>query len=463
MGEERAQPRGDSLRNVVDTVSAGGDSIDKITLGSLFDGIGGFPLAAQEHGIVPVWASEIEKAPMAVTRRHFPGMKHLGDVTKVNGAEIEPVNIITFGSPCTDLSVAGKREGLAGERSGLFYEAVRIIREMREATDGRYPTFAVWENVVGAFSSNGGRDFAAVLSALVGAEVGVPAKGWTRAGVAFGPLGQAAWRVLDAQFWGVPQRRRRIFLVADFGGQRAGQVLFEPYSLPWDSAEGSEAGKGTTCGSETGVRAGGESVTFRSVAGTLRATAGMPKHQADWEQLVVSKTAMSVPRVAGTLMASGAGLSRAAGMASETDFLVPQVSVCLTTGTGRRMDAETETLVPVVRVVSYGASSHGTYKEGIGPLRASGGDNGGGSENLVVAPQRDDVNVIYTVRRLTPVECERLMGFPDGWTEWGVDENGNRVELSDAARYKACGNSVAIPVVSWIMGRIAKVLRGEPL
>jgi len=127
------------------------------------------------------------------------------------------------------------------------------------------------------------------------------------------------------------------------------------------------------------------------------------------------------------------------------------------------MDAETETLVPVVRAVSYGASSHGTYKEGIGPLRASGGDNGGGSENLVVAPQRDDVNVIYTVRRLTPVECERLMGFPDGWTEWGVDENGNRVELSDAARYKACGNSVAIPVVSWIMGQIAKVLRGEPL
>src|SRR5690606_3853800 len=115
--------------------------------------------------------------PMAVTRRHFPQMKHLGDVTKINGAEIEPVNIITFGSPCTDLSVAGKREGLAGERSGLFYEAVRIIREMRGATDGRYPTFAVWENVLGAFSSNGGRDFAAVLSALVGAEVGVPAKG----------------------------------------------------------------------------------------------------------------------------------------------------------------------------------------------------------------------------------------------------------------------------------------------
>lgn len=437
--------------------------IEKITLGSLFDGIGGFPLAAQEHGIISVWASEIEKAPMAVTRRHFPGMKHLGDVIKVNGAEIEQVDIITFGSPCQDLSVAGKRQGLSGERSGLFMEAVRIIREMREATNGQYPAFAVWENVVGAFSSNGGRDFAAVLSALVGAEVGVPAKGWTRAGVAFGPLGQAAWRVFDAQFWGVPQRRRRIFLVADFGGQRAGQVLFEPYSLSWDSAEGREAGKGTTCGSETGVRAGGESVTFRSVAGTLRATAGMPKHQADWEQLVVSKTAMSVPRVAGTLMASGAGLSRAAGMVNEVDFLVPQVSVCLTAGTGRRMDAETETLIPISLSVSFGSGSFGAYREGIGTLRASGGDQGGGSESLIVSPQRNGSRYAYTVRRLMPVECERLMGFPDGWTEWGVDENGNRVELSDAARYKACGNSVAIPVVSWIMGRIAKVLRGESL
>lgn len=401
-----------------------------ITLGSLFDGIGGFPLAAQEHGIIPVWASEIERLPMAVTRRHFPHMKHLGDVTKIDGAKIEPVDVITFGSPCTDLSVAGKREGLAGERSGLFYEAVRIIREMREATHGQYPTFAVWENVLGVFSSNGGRDFAAVLSTLVGAEVGVPAKGWTRAGVAFGPLGQAAWRVFDAQFWGVPQRRRRIFLVADFGGQRAGQVLFEPYSLSWDSAEGREAGKGTTGRAEDGVGAGSE-----------------PRER--W--------------IAGTIMASGAGLSRPAGMASEVDFLVPQVSVCLTTGTGRRMDAETETLIPISQAVSFGSESFAAYREGIGTLRASGGDQGGGSESLIVSPQRNGSHYAYTVRRLMPVECERLMGFPDGWTEWGVDENGNRVELSDAARYKACGNSVAIPVVSWIMGRIAKVLRGESL
>lgn len=404
--------------------------IKTITLGSLFDGIGGFPLAAQEHGIIPVWASEIEKAPMAVTRRHFPGMKHLGDVRRINGAEIEPVDIITFGSPCQELSVAGKREGLKGERSGLFVEAIRVIREMRGATNGQYPTFAVWENVVGAFSSNRGRDFAAVLSALVGAEVGVPAKGWTRAGVAFGPLGQVAWRVFDAQFWGVPQRRRRIFLVADFGGQRAGQVLFEPHSLPWDSAEGSEAGERVAIGSEGGAGASGES--------TER-----------W--------------VAGTLMASGAGLSRAAGMANEVDFLVPQVSVCLTAGTGRRMDAETETLIPISLSVSFGSESFAAYREGIGTLRASGGDQGGGSESLIVSPQRNGSHYAYTVRRLMPVECERLMGFPDGWTEWGVDENGNRVELSDAARYKACGNSVAIPVVSWIMGRIAKVLRGEPL
>lgn len=136
-------------------------------LGSLFDGIGGFPLAAQRCGIDPVWASEIEPFPIEVTKRHFPDMVHLGDVTQINGAEIEPVDIITFGSPCQDLSIAGKREGLEGDRSGLFYHAMRIIREMRIATNGQYPTFAIWENVPGALSSNKGKDFIAVVNSFV--------------------------------------------------------------------------------------------------------------------------------------------------------------------------------------------------------------------------------------------------------------------------------------------------------
>lgn len=162
-------------------------------LGSLFDGIGGFPYAGLQFSIKPVWASEIEPFPIRVTEHHFPNMKHLGDITKINGAEIEPVDIITFGSPCQDLSVAGKREGLAGARSGLFMDAIRIIREMRIATRGRYPRFAVWENVPGAFSSNGGEDIKVVLDEIEGLGFVVDLN------------------VLDAQYMGVPQRRRRIF------------------------------------------------------------------------------------------------------------------------------------------------------------------------------------------------------------------------------------------------------------
>ena len=143
-------------------------------LGSLFDGIGGFPLAGRRYGITPVWASEIEPWPIKVTEHHFPDMIHLGDLTKISGAEIEPVDIITFGSPCQDLSVAGKREGLAGERSGLFMDAIRIIRQMRDATGGEYPRFAVWENVPGAFSSNKGEDFRAVLEEIAEAEIPMP-------------------------------------------------------------------------------------------------------------------------------------------------------------------------------------------------------------------------------------------------------------------------------------------------
>lgn len=221
-------------------------------LGSLFDGSGGFPLAATMCGIIPVWASEVEPYPIAVTRSRFPNMKHLGDVSKVNGAEIEPVDIITFGSPCQDLSVAGKRAGIKdGTRSGLFLEAIRIIKEMRESTGGLYPTFALWENVPGAFSSNNGEDFRTVLQEFVKIKEpsavmpSVPAGGWPYADCYMGDGWSLAYRTLDAQYWGVPQRRRRIYLVADFRGQRAGEILFKRQGLrgyftesgtPWEGA-----------------------------------------------------------------------------------------------------------------------------------------------------------------------------------------------------------------------------------
>ena len=220
-----------------------------LTLGSLFDGSGGFPLGGLLSGIKPVWASEVEPFPIRVTTKRLPFMKHYGDVSKMNGGEIEPVDIITFGSPCQDMSVAGKRAGLDGSRSNLFYEAVRIVREMRCATDGKYPRWICWENVPGAFSSNKGEDFKAVLDSICKIKdenCDVPeCKKWEPAGEILGDDFSVAWRVLDAQFWGVPQRRKRIFLVADFAGRSAGQILFESEGLSGYSAEGFRSWQGT--------------------------------------------------------------------------------------------------------------------------------------------------------------------------------------------------------------------------
>jgi len=247
-------------------------------IGSLFDGSGGFPLAATMCGIAPEWASEVEPFPIAVTRSRFPGMKHLGSVTDVKGNEVEPVDVITFGSPCQDLSVAGKRAGLKhtenGDeettRSGLFMEAIRIIKEMREATNGAYPRFAVWENVPGAFSSNKGEDFRIVLEEFVkvveptAVMPTVPKNGWPYADSYCGDGWSLSYRVLDAQFWGVPQRRRRIYLVADFRGQCAGKVSFECESLRGHFAESGATWQATARDAESGIGAAdfGECVTY---------------------------------------------------------------------------------------------------------------------------------------------------------------------------------------------------------
>ena len=231
-----------------------------MTLGSLFDGSGGFPLAGALSGIRPVWAAEVEPYPIAVTRSRFPMMQHLGSVTEVHGDKVQPVDVITFGSPCQDLSVAGKRAGIHdGQRSNLFFEAIRIIKEMRAATNGRYPTFAVWENVPGAFSSNHGEDFRCVLEEFVkirggGYTVPRPDKGkWRPAGEILGDDFSIAWRQLDAQYWGVPQRRKRIYLVADFRGERAGEILFEREGLRGHPAPGGATGQGAAADAARGT------------------------------------------------------------------------------------------------------------------------------------------------------------------------------------------------------------------
>jgi len=254
----------------------------KLTLGSLFDGSGGFPLGGVLCGIEPKWKSEIEPFAIAVTNKHFPNVKHYGDVSKIDGGEVEPVDIITFGSPCQDLSVAGKRAGLEnGERSNLFYQAIRIIKEMRSKTNGKYPRFIVWENVPGAFSSNKGQDFRSVLEAVCSVKepeilIPEPADGkWTYAGEIVGNGYSLAWRTIDAQYFGVPQRRRRIYLVADFGSECAGKILFESEGVSRDFAESSDTREGTARGAETCARAAGFDGYNGSVTGDVEATLGV--------------------------------------------------------------------------------------------------------------------------------------------------------------------------------------------
>lgn len=257
----------------------------KLALGSLFDGSGGFPLGGLLSGITPVWASEIEPFPIRVTTKRLPFMKHYGDVSRMDGGKIEPVDVITFGSPCQDMSIAGRREGLDGSRSSLFYEAVRIVKEMRCATDGRYPRYIVWENVPGAFSSNKGADFQSVLEEICSVkgykiDPARPAK-WPAAGEIVADDFSLAWRVFDAQYWGVPQRRKRIYLVADFTGGSAGKILFESEGVsgytpqgfrPWQGAAGAFAegagASGCVCLNDQG---GGRMDVTEDVAATLRA------------------------------------------------------------------------------------------------------------------------------------------------------------------------------------------------
>jgi DNA (cytosine-5)-methyltransferase 1 len=437
-------------------------------MGSLFDGIAGFPLAAIRAGITPVWASEIEPFPIAVSKAHFPGMKHLGSVTDINGAEIEPVDIITFGSPCQDLSVAGKRAGLEGARSGLFGEAVRIIREMQRATANEYPRYAVWENVPGAFSSNEGKDFACVVGSLVGAELSVPEGGWTSAGVAFGPAGQVAWRILDAQYWGVPQRRRRIFLVYDPRGERAGEILFVDQGVSGHLAESREAREGTAGGAGDGVDVAGFRMTsFGEYRDDDSASTVKARDYKDATDLVVQPQLYDMTHAEEVMRPVTPGLS-------------PTLNARMGTG---------ENQIPVLIQPTYGIFDETTPKIGVDvmpTLRAR--ERGGGFQQAVAYPDpsntvsavdcrnlcetedksgtlqckqtggyslnyQNPIRIGYAVRRLTPTECLRLQGFPDNWFD-GIKGS------SDTACYKATGNSIAVPCVEWIMGRIADIERG---
>lgn len=440
------------------------------TLGSLFDGSGGFPLAGSLCGIEPRWASEVEPYPIAVTRERFPAMRHLGDISKINGAEIEPVDIITFGSPCQDLSVAGKRAGLKHEangddettRSGLFMEAVRIIKEMREATNGKYPTFALWENVPGAFSSNGGEDFRVVCEELIKiVEPGafmppVPQKGWAYADSYVGDGWSLSYRVFDAQYWGVPQRRRRIHLIVDFRGERAHEVLFEREGLRGYFAKGrtprqgiAENAKGragaddregagfdryngaltgpvaSTIGVNCGVSTGRNGVITPAVSFHLTQDpisieektpclgTGNPIHGQATLGVALSFEPGAARRLGGYVWEGVAGTLRAE--AGDNRLACCYV---LDDQGGQSINVRIDGKSPTLRAETHGnlpcVFDKETYGSGI---NASGGHYiaEGGPAPTLRTEHPPGVAVRYIVRRLTPTECARLQGFPDSW------------------------------------------------
>jgi DNA (cytosine-5)-methyltransferase 1 len=472
----------------------------------LFAGIGSFSLAGDRVGVRTVGHCEIDPHARAVLARHWPDVPQHDDVATVKHDTFELPDVVSFGSPCQDLSVAGKRAGLAGERSGLFMEAVRYIREVQVASGGRSPAFAVWENVPGAFSSNGGRDFAAVLESLVGGEVGVPTTGWSNAGVAFGPDGSAEWRTLDSQYFGVAQRRRRVFLVYRPGGECAGEVLLEPDGVQRDPPQSRTPGQGIT-GSLTGgpssssagnvddnrAQAGfvipvlndqgggimnvtyGQTATLRAAEHGHQPKVAVPVAYAATD----SRTGAFEERDTAEPLTTSADRTRAAPIITfkvrggkegggkgylgsedkaltistvQEQYLAQPIAFALR---GREDGAVPEVhedgqTTGTVREAEGGSSrDYVAFAENSrAELRLEGGDGQRtGTLNTGGGKPGQGIPTIatpYAVRRLTPRECERLQALPDDWTAGAADTH----------RYRMLGNTTTVSVAEWIMRRI---------
>jgi DNA (cytosine-5)-methyltransferase 1 len=510
-------------------------------LASLFDGSGGFPLAGMQCGMTPIWASEVEPYPIRVTRDRIPGMKHLGSVTEIKGSQVEIPDVLTFGSPCQDLSVAGKQKGIHdGERSSLFFQAIRIIKEMRahdraigRANEHVRPRFSVWENVPGAYSSNGGRDFQAVLQALCeiadpAVSIPFPQKGkWANAGCIVGDGYSIAWRTYDAQYWhGTPQRRKRIYLIADFASERAGEILFEQESVPRDIEPGEKEGQGTAenpAGGLAGSDCNGV-ITSAGFVGRQGAKSGSVGYEEEKSPtLRQGITTDCVYAIEGNVIdrnstQNGKGWSEDKAptlnatdrhgvcMAMNVGFFItavgrsptllarmykdPHVAVYDCRGNGDGKMVPTLTGDHENRVIDYTALCIGN-----GQLnQMSMGDKSNTLDCMhdkqAVMIRSDKPPRKWIVRRLTPLECCRLQGFPDGWGDvleiadltdddydfWlsvrnthaainGKKQGKYTKEQmirwlnalhTDSAEYKMWGNGIALPCVRDVMRRIAK-------
>ena len=397
----------------------------------LFAGAGGLSMGLELAGWEAVAHAEIDPHARAVLREHWPDCRLDGDVSQVNGADYAGAMLLSGGSPCQDLSVAGKRSGMtegSGTRSSLYFEQVRIWQESGAP-------YLLWENVLGAFSSNDGRDFAAVLSALVGAPIAVPADGWESAGVAAGPTGVAAWRVLDCQFFGPPQRRRRVFVLgARAGGVDPAEVLALSEGVRGDSPPRREAREGTAADAGGGA---GERVP------TLVANGDAHSGFRDERGLVLAHLALNNDSRAAATSEATAPL-RGGGSSH------PTVITYDARGNGDGATVNTMAGDHQHRVTDYTALV-------VSPTITAGAHPGGA--NGQDAPQIAAARIaaapgIGIPRRLMPIETERLMGWPDHHTAYGVSEDGTRYALSDTARYRLCGNGCVAPVVAWIAFRL---------
>lgn len=394
-------------------------------------------------------------------------MKHLGDITKVHGDQIEPVDCITFGSPCQDLSIAGRRAGLAGERSGLFMEAVRVIKEMRSSTNGLYPTFAVWENVPGAFSANGGEDFRAVLEELARIaqpDVSIPRPSgrggrWSKAGAIAGNGWSLAWRQLDSQYFGVAQRRKRIALILDLGGQRAAEILFEPTSLSGNSDESIKAWEATPGSSQASPS--GRDRTSEKVVYDARGNGDgrtCPTITGDHENRITDYTAIAIEHQ--TFSEQSFSHYKESDKCSTLKAKAGNIgngSECLIAEKHDSSKADGVQTKPFCAGFSY---KIGAKAMGIGYEIEKAG---------TLSAERHDSAVLektirWIVRRLTPVECERLQGYPDGYTDIGdwTDSKGKKHKYADSPRYKALGNSIALPQWFWLVQRMRPYLKEKP-
>jgi len=424
----------------------------------LFAGIGGFSLGFERAGIETLAHVEIDNRCQSVLRNHWPNHIIHSDVCEVGKDNLPYADIITYGSPCQDLSIAGKRKGIhEGTRSNLFFEAARIIREVE-------PKYAIWENVPGAMFSNNGRDFQSVLECLLDASVPMPRSGrWASAGMVRIGQKEIAWRILDAQFFGVAQRRRRLFLVFCPRGDSAAEVLFEREGVRWDPPQGREAGKEIAAFTTSGF------ADYRDGVGTLRSEGGdlsggsetlvaFDIHQNDDKRkdrpeggLYVNETDKSLTLQTGqgkskTVILNDQGGSQMSVSHDVTATLRSQEHgrAPLVMAHGQANAEITEDMSPTLNVnheqpiVWHNKQSAGEVRvqDDISPTMSSTWGTGGNNVLMV------------GVRRLTPVECERLQGFPDGWTDG----------QADSARYRQLGNAVAVPVVEWIARRIAQII-----